>query len=309
MMYRVLRAILLLLAVAPHTVQAGALRDALQHRLEQRAADASVEEGGTREAITFPGMHTLSDIAYGTHPQQRMDIYIPQGATHAPLIVMVHGGGWRIGDKRHGNVILNKGTHYLASGAIFISVNYPMLPEATPLQQADAVAHAVAFIQQHAGDWGGNPQQLVLMGHSAGGHLVGLLGADPERVIKAGGQRWAGTVALDSGAMDVPGIMQWPHLPLYDDAFGKNPAAWEAVSPLHQLTPQATPFLLVCSSQRAASCPHHQRFARQLQSLGGTATVREEALTHAAINDTLGLPGAYTQAVDDFIHQVLGYAR
>lgn len=248
--------------------------------------------------IAFAQNGRLSDLPYGNDPAQRLDVYLPAHAS-GRIIVMVHGGAWRIGDKAMGHVVDNKLAHWSARGDVFVSIDYRMLPQAGVAEQAKDVAAAVAYVQHHASEWGGDPANLVLMGHSAGAHLVALLSANPS--LAPGVQPWRATVSLDSAALDVPRVMQRRHLPLYDDAFGRDPANWRALSPLQQLTARAPPLLLVCSSERHESCPAARAFADAAQRLHVRAEVLPQARTHERINADLGLPGTYTDAVDAFL--------
>ena len=116
---------------------------------------------------------------------------------------MVHGGGWRRGDKASPGVVGEKAAHWLAKGYVFVSVDYRLLPDADPLQQAHDVAAAVASVQKRAPQWRADPRRMVLMGHSAGAHLVALLGAAPSLLAQAGALRPLGVVALDSAAMNL----------------------------------------------------------------------------------------------------------
>jgi arylformamidase len=241
------------------------------------------------------------DVAYGTSPKQRMDVYLPPAAHEAPVIVMVHGGAWMIGDKASRGVVEPKATHWTQKGYVFISVDYRLWPQAGPLEQANDVADALAYVQRHAKDWGADPSRVVLMGHSAGAHLVDLLTSSPSMATSRGVKRWLGTVSLDSGAIDLPALMAAPHAGFYDRVFGSDPAQWRAVSPMDRLGADALPILLVCSSKRMESCPHNQAYAARAQSLGLRASVLPEALTHGEINATLGEPGGYTDAVDAFL--------
>jgi arylformamidase len=75
---------------------------------------------------------------------QRMDVYIPADARDCPVLFLVHGGGWRRGDKAHGRLIDNKLAHWLPAGVIVVSINYRMLPEADVLTQRDDVVAALA---------------------------------------------------------------------------------------------------------------------------------------------------------------------
>ena len=230
------------------------------------------------------------------------DLYLPETPGPHPVVVAVHGGGWRIGDKNMAGVVENKVKHWLPKGYIFLSINYRMLPEAKVDVQAQDVAAAVAYVQKHASEWGGDGSQLTLMGHSAGAHLVALLSADPSRVRSAGGHNWSGTVVLDSAAYDVASVMNRKHPQLYDDAFGTDPAYWASLSPAQHIAADAVPMMLVCALKRPDdSCGQSRDFAARLKDAGHSEPVLPEDLKHGEVNSELGLPGAYTDAVDAFI--------
>lgn len=288
---------------------AGPLRDRLG-----RSADASeMEDSEGRSAGAWalqalpPGLRLLRDVAYGPDAQQRMDIYVPDRVQAAPVLFLVHGGGWRRGDKAHDRLVQNKLAHWAAQGVVLVSVNYRMLPEARPDAQARDVALALSHAQQQAHRWGGDARRFVLMGHSAGAHLVSLLAVSPERLRATGAQPVLGTVALDSGAMDVEQTMEERHAPLFDKAFGSDPAYWRSVSPQHQWQPGAAPMLVVCSSLRRSPCPQARAFAARGEALGARVTVLPQPLSHGDVNETLGLPGPYTAAVDSFLRTLPGW--
>lgn len=257
-----------------------------------------------RSADVPDGTHVWRDLSYGQARAQRMDVYAPEGARGAPVILMVHGGAWAIGGKNGPGVTGRKMPHWVEAGYVFVSIDYRMLPEADPLEQARDVAAALAYVQRHAGEWGGDGTRVVMAGHSAGAHLVALLTADPSLAREAGADRWLGTISLDSAALDAASLMSGPHLRLYDRAFGSDPAFWERTSPLQQLRAKTVPMLLVCSSQRIASCPEARAFAARAERLGGRARVLPEPMTHAQINAELGAPGGYTQEVDAFLREL-----
>lgn len=294
---RVVPLIVLTLAVASLPAGAQTLRQQLIQHIKEKSAEARPVD----PAQYVPGA-TRAQAVYGGDPAQSLEIYAPPHAKDAPVIVMVHGGGWRIGDKNSPGVVENKLKYWLPKGFVLVSVDYRMLPQAPVNVQADDVASAVAYVEAHASTWGGDGNRLILMGHSAGAHLVALLSADPSRVRAAGGHDWRGTVVLDSAALDVAHIMQAKHPALYDDAFGSDPAFWASVSPTIQLRSDAVPMMLVCSLKRPDdSCGQSRAFAEHLKSDGMGAPVVPQPLTHMEINKNLGLPGDYTAAVDGFI--------
>lgn len=277
----------------PLAGQAGALREKLQERREARSEQRLLDE--------LPaGSRVIRDQAYGPHVRQRFDVYLPPAAQDAPILFMVHGGGWYTGDKARDAVIENKARHWLNKGYILVSSNYRLLPEADPLTQAGDVALAVSAVQHQAHSWGGDATRMVLMGHSAGAHLVTLLNSEP-RLASMVSQPWLGTVALDSAAFDVAAIMQGRHLPLYDRAFGQDTRYWQNASPLHVLRNGVPPLLAVCSTRRSDACPQAEAYAARARQLAVTVRVLREDRSHGEINADLGADAAYTAQVDDFL--------
>lgn len=302
-------AFLAVACVAVVPAEAAGFRDQLLNRKQVDTPFADEDEAGGSSQAEAKAYNKQADLAYGTHERQKLDVYLPVTSAHAvPIILMVHGGAWMIGDKSIGRAVTNKANHYVGElGYIFASTNYRFVPEVTPLDQADDVAAALAYVQSHAAEWGGDPDKVILMGHSAGAHLAALLSADPARAAKAGAKRWVGTVALDSGAMNVPAIMaRQRHYRFYNKAFGQDPAFWTAASPYHQLKAGAVPLLAVCSSTRPDKpCAEGQAYVAKARGLGIMSDILPQEKSHGAINKDLGLPGAYTAAVDAFIVQQL----
>lgn len=293
--------------VATWAASAGPLRAALMARHDAQAqADGGLPGvAGDRGSAQIPSdIKVTRDVAYGSAPGQRLDVYALTAAKEAPVIVMVHGGAWMFGKRTARTVVQNKIAHWVPKGFVFVSVDYRMVPEVEVSDEAQDVASALAFVQQHAGQWGGDGHRVVLMGHSAGAHLVALLSASPAVTQAQGVQPWLGTIALDSAAYDVSAIMRRRHYRFYDRAFGSDPRVWAADSPTTQLTTRSVPFLGVCSSQREDSCPATREFVAKAIALGTRAQVLPADKTHEQINDTLGEDPAYTVAVDAFLSRL-----
>ena len=258
------------------------------------------------------GYERLSDITYGLHSEERLDVYKPINATNAPVIFMVHGGAWRIGDKAARKVVNNKVKRWVKRGFILISINYPMLPETLPLDQARSVAKAFRFSQKHAIDWGASPEHFILMGHSAGAHLVSLISTQPAltEAKSAGVKRdpkqslsWLGTVSIDSAAYDVTQIMTKHNPPrFYKKAFGNQAYYWKQASPKHRMTTKIRPFLAICSLKREdEACQQAASFTNKAKSLGTTASLLKVNLSHSETNADLGKQNHYTETVEGFL--------
>jgi acetyl esterase/lipase len=287
---------LVLLSLFTQNLSAATLRDLIQQRRAEKLSSIS----GTTE----PSRLTIKPIElhYGADYRQTIDVYKPEHANNSAIIVMVHGGGWKYGDKNSVRVVQNKLSYFGSKGYVFASVNYRMLPEADPFIQALDVAKAIAYLQQIAPEYQADPNRLIAMGHSAGAHLVALISADPAIASSQGAKPWLGSVILDSCALDVPAIMNRKHARLYDEAFGYDKAFWLKTSPTAQLKSNAIPMMLVCSLKRPDhSCAQSHEFATRLNALGQSAPVLEQNLSHGEINENLGLPGDYTDSVGAFI--------
>lgn len=132
---------------------------------------------GRTEQLRATFAHEL-DVAYGDHPRQRFDVYLPDGAPAGPVLVFLHGGGFRGGD--HHSVGYH-GRPYLEHGAIFVSMSYRVLPECKFPDMCDDVETGLDVVADHVATKGGDPDRLHLSGHSAGAALAALATMRPLR--------------------------------------------------------------------------------------------------------------------------------
>src|SRR5687767_4233845 len=116
------------------------------------------------------------DVAYGTLPRQKLDVYRPRGATSlSPLVVFFYGGDWQTGSKRDYRFV----TQALASrGFVAVMPDYRLYPEAVFPAFVEDGALAVRWARNHAALIGGDGRRIHLMGHSAGAHIAALLTLD-----------------------------------------------------------------------------------------------------------------------------------
>ena len=248
-------------------------------------------------------------LSYGTDPLQALDFW-PGRTANAPVVVFVHGGGWSRGDKRmmQGSDKLRR---WQAQGYAVASLNYRLVPDATVEQQAADVAAAVALLKARF-----EPRRIALVGHSAGAHLVALVGTDPAYLSGAGLSfaDIAGVVPLDGAAYDVPAqLEEGPRIMgrTYRQAFGGGAARQARLSPTAQAgAPNAAEFLIL-HVQREDGVRQSQRLGAELREAGTAAEVRGFAGTglrgHAEINRRMGdLSYPATEVLDAFLARVFG---
>jgi acetyl esterase/lipase len=175
-----------------------------------------------------------------------MDLY-PAAQAPAPLVVFVHGGGWSGGTKNAGRRLASV---LRANGYSVASIGYRLLRPGTTIQdQASDVAHAIAFILGRASTFGLKPQHLALIGHSAGGHLVALVGADPSYLRAAGVDP-----AVLSVVVPMDGVFDLDRPEEISAMRGKaatDDQGWKALSPIDQLaTPGPRPAFCIVHEDR-----------------------------------------------------------
>ncbi|NNL10936.1 MAG: alpha/beta hydrolase [Pseudomonadales bacterium] len=130
-----------------------------------------------------PGVEKISDVVYGDHARNRLDIYRARNAANSPspVLLQVHGGGWVIGDKKEQALPL---MHQLAqNGWVCVAINYRLGPQNRMPAHIEDVKKALAWIKQHIAEYGGDPEFIAITGGSAGGHLSSLAALTPH--IKA----------------------------------------------------------------------------------------------------------------------------
>ncbi|MFM5886524.1 MAG: alpha/beta hydrolase [Novosphingobium sp.] len=296
------------LALVAGTV-AEARQDSLRERLAERMAERMAAKRGQRGDV--PPAPTKQTLAYGRDPLQRLDFYPAQNVQGpAPLVIFVHGGGWKRGSKDTADGGW-KAPHYTAAGYAYASINYRLVPDATVEQQGADVAAALKLLLGRAAALGIDRGKVVLMGHSAGAHLVALVGTD-EQYLRGAGLSFrdlAGVVPIDGAAYDVPRQMtEGPKMmqQTYAQAFGSDPARQRALSPTLQAAAPNAPRFLIIHVQRPDGIAQSQALEAALRQ-GGTKVERRDfpgtgLSGHGEINRQLGNPAyAATPVVDAWL--------
>jgi acetyl esterase/lipase len=140
--------------------------------------------------VSFGSFRRLNDAAYGQDPRQHLDVFSPKNADNLPIVVFFYGGSWTTGRKSQYAFV---GAALAARGYVTVIPDYRLYPQARFPRFIDDGASAVAWVQQHAREMGGDATRIVLMGHSAGAHLAAMLalndaylegaGANPRSIV------------------------------------------------------------------------------------------------------------------------------
>lgn len=236
------------------------------------------------------------DLAYGKHKDQRLDLYAPVGVTNAPIMVYVHGGGWTKGDKKQ---VGEKANFFAENDWLFISTNYRLLPDGKHPNNAEDVATALAWAHNHATEYGGDPNRLFLMGHSAGGHLAALVATDPRHLAKVEKSLTIikGVIALDTQAYDLRAVAK-SGSKIYQHVFGTDEASQRDASPIsHIKKDRGTPPFLICYSKGMGirKQPFRREAAHTFSAALNAAGIFAEVVdasdrTHGQINQRFGDP-------------------
>jgi acetyl esterase/lipase len=209
-------------------------------------------------ATLAPNVDIRRDIAYtdgdpADAAKHKLDLYLPKDKKSFPVLMFVHGGSWKSGDK---SLYTALGNRFAKLGIGVAIPSYRLMPKHPHPAQIEDTAAAFAWVYKNIAQYGGNPQRIYIAGHSAGGHLVALLALDgaylgkydiPLSAIRG--------VAAISGVYDVSKI----------DAFAAADGE-ENPSPIAHVHPKAPPFLVAYCQWDYLALPMQARdFAASLK--------------------------------------------
>jgi acetyl esterase/lipase len=213
--------------------------------------------------ITREGYTVTRDIAYGPDPRQKLDIYTPQHAQHAPVILFLYGGSWQKGSKDDYRFL---GQAFASKGYVTAIADYRLYPQVYYPDFVTDGAYALKYIHAHAAAYAGNPDKIILAGHSAGAFNIMMLGADDRFHTAAQTKRtWIKAIIAIAGPYDF--------LPFTDDnikaLFSKAPDT--ETQPLNHITQKMAPVFLATGSEDDTVDPRNShRVKAKLASLNSS---------------------------------------
>ena len=261
------------------------------------------------------------NIPYADQADERqvLDVYSPRNAKNLPVVFWIHGGGWQTGDKTDVQI---KPQAFMDKGFVFVSTNYRLLPKVDMGTIVRDVAKSIRWVHDHIADYGGDPERLLIMGHSAGAQLAALICTD-DRYLKAEGLSLdiiKGCVPVDGDTYDVPAIIETAEtrwrvhgLPRakfgHREKFGNDPAKHRDFSAVTHVArgKGIPPFLILHVAGHPDTTAQALRLRNVLRDAGIPATVfAARETTHAKLSADLGKPDdPATKALFEFLGKVL----
>ena len=230
-------------------------------------------------------------LAYGGHRRQQLDLYAPRrpSARPLPIVFFFYGGSWASGLRQGYSFV---GRALAARGFLVAVPDYRLVPEVHFPAFVEDGAAAVKWVIDHAGEHNGDPDSVVLIGHSAGAYIAGMLALDPQ---------WLGRArSAVSGLVGLAG--PYDFLPLSgratQAAFGQA-GDLAATQPVRFASAEAPPALLLHGGADRTVRPRNSKnLARALAAAGADARLKiYPSLGHVAILTAMALPFRYRAPV------------
>lgn len=242
--------------------------------------------------------------------RQTLDVFAPAEGKDHPIVVWIHGGGWQ-GRLPPGP--LAKPRAFVDKGYVFVAITYRFVPKVTIKEMTGDVAKAIRFAHDHAKEYGGDPNAMIVAGHSAGAQLAALVCTD-DRYLEAEGLPLSiikGCVPADGDAFDVPALSA----SIEEGAganlakkFGDKASQIDLSATTHVARGKGIPPFLV---MHCANLPYRKTqselLVKVLQEAGVPANTYSAYNTnHMKLDADLGTPGDLpSQAMFEFLESAL----
>ena len=249
------------------------------------------------------------DVPYDTGARQHLDVYRPRRTTPGgvPVIVFIHGGTWQRGSKEEYRLV---GDAVTRRGLVAVVISYRVYPSVIFPAWVDDAARAVRWVSDSIRAYGGDPKQLFVVGHSAGGHIAALLAVDAHYLRRVGLHPDA-----VSGYVSIAGPLDNVWTDPVEQALMGPREGWLATNPTQLVTARLnTPVLLLHGDvDETVAVAKSLSFAARVRQYGGCArTIVYRKLGHAGIVVAFSVPRfGIAPVLDDviaFVEQPTAFA-
>lgn len=254
--------------------------------------------------ISKDGYRIERGIVYGEEARQKLDLYIPDEIQQASkVVIFFYGGRWEYGSR---NDYLFIGQALAAKGIITILADYRLYPDVRYPAFIEDGARAIRWAKNTVADHGGNPDEIYLMGHSAGAYIAAMLALDPKYLaaVDMVPDDLAGMIGL-SGPYDFLPIKD----PVVQEIFSSNPLV--ETQPIHYAASKTPPLLLLTGNDDRTVLPRNsENLAAAINARGGEATIKVyERVAHIGIILSLATPFRWLAPVLNDVLDYLGHQR
>ena len=220
----------------------------------------------------FKTVHRDKNIVYSStagKKSQTLNIFAPKkNKEPKQVLIFVYGGSWNSGRKELYSFL---GNRMARKNVVTVIVDYPKSPAATYDEMANDVAKAVKWAESNIIDYGGDPKEIFISGHSAGGHLAALVGIKNEYFFNAGiNNPLKGIILIDAAGLDMYGYLKNENFKdgnSYLKTFTNNPLTWKKASPIYFLHDSMPPFLIYRGGKTYPSIEtSNEKFATALKA-------------------------------------------
>ena len=196
-------------------------------------------------------LNCFKDVQYGNDEPQKLDIF-PAAVDRAPILVDIHGGGWRSGSR---NIRSFPASSVTKAGVMWVPIDYGLAPNYSIHQMVDHVRSAIVWLYHNVSKYGGDPSKLYVSGNSAGGHLTGcILMPDWHKNFGVPSDIIKGACAI-SGVYDLQALVHAEYG--YNDELGMDIETAQNFSPLFNLPTKGCPLIV------SYGAPEPNEFRRQ----------------------------------------------
>lgn len=203
------------------------------------------------------------DITYmeegflGELPEKKLNVIAPRNQKYTyPVMLFIHGGSWRSGKKE---LYTRLGNRFARRKVVMVIMDYPLAPEYKVHAMAKASANAVEWVHENIASYGGDPDQIYVSGHSAGGHLSALISVRDEYFDTLGMDNpIAGAVLIDPAGLDMYSyLVKANNAPgtSHRRAFTDDPQVWKDTSPMYHLHEEMPPMMIMVGGRTEPSIP------------------------------------------------------
>jgi len=190
------------------------------------------------------GIEITKDLSYGADPRNLLDVYRPANVRNAPILVFIHGGGYRTGDRDiNDQVYANVPLYFANQGMLGINATYRLAPDASWPSGAQDMRGVVEWLHEHAAEYGGDPERIYMLGHSAGATHIATYAFDP-RFQPPEGHGLSGIILM-SGRYTIKSDPDDPSLEGIRLYFGDDPKTYPSRSAITHVPNSDVPVMLV----------------------------------------------------------------